>query len=263
MRIESHLRSGLEQGEFQLHYQPVVEIASQTLVGVDALMRWPTMGLGPGDFIPVAESSGMINEMGGWIVHEACRQRRQWRDRQLPALLVSINVSPLQLQKSTLYDALVHALKEYGIDPSCLQLEFTEMAMLKNTEEAISAIHALKALGVKIALDDFGKGYSNLSYLGRLPLDTLKIDQMFVHNLASDAASVAVTEAIIAIGKALGLRVIAEVIESAQIVTLLHGKDCRQMQGYYLCPPVPADELEQWYRDWQAAPELYSQTTVH
>ena len=251
-RIESQLRSGLEHGEFQLYYQPIVDVSTHALVGVEALMRWPTMGLNPSDFIPVAETSGMINEMGNWTVHEACRQIRQWRDRRLPELLLSINVSPLQLQKNTLYDVIVHALNEHHLEPATLQLEFTEAVVLNNKKEAISSLHALKSLGVKIAFDDFGKSYSNLSYL-QLPLDAIKIDQGFVHNIASDPASAAITNAIITIGKTLGLHVVAKGIESDEALTMLRDKDCHEMQGYYLCPPVSAEELEVWYHRWQTS----------
>lgn len=262
LRIESRLRSGLEHGEFQLHYQPVVDVSTRALVGVEALMRWPAMDIGPGDFIPVAETSGMINEMGDWIVHEACRQLRQWHDSQMPEFLLSINVSPLQLLKSTLYDALVHAMKEYRIAPATLQLEFTETAVLRHKEEAISSLHALKALGVKIALDDFGKGYANLSCL-QLPLDAIKIDEMFVRKLASDPTSMAITKALIAIGKSLGLQVIAGGIESDETLAMLRDKDCRQMQGNYLCPPVAAGVLEDWYHAWQAAPDRVDHLARH
>ncbi len=261
LHIESQLRSGLEHGEFQLHYQPVVDVSTHALIGVEALMRWPAMGLGPADFIPVAEASGMINEMSGWIVHEACRQIRQWRDRRLPELLLSINVSPLQLQKNTLYDAIVHALNEHHLEPATLQLEFTEAAVLNN-KNAVSSLHALKDLGVKIALDDFGKNYSNLICL-RLPLDAIKIDQGFVHSLASDPASAAIIDAIITIGNTLGLHVVAEGIESNETLTMLRAKNCREMQGHYLCPPVSAEGLEDWYRHWQTAPEHAGQSVVH
>ena len=260
-RIESQLRSGLEQGEFQLYYQPVVDVSTHALVGVEALMRWPAMGLNPSDFIPVAETSGMINEMGNWIVHEACRQIRQWRYRRLPELLLSINVSPLQLQKNTLYDMIVHALNEHHLEPATLQLEFAEAVMLNNKKETISSLHALKSLGVKIALDDFGKSYSNLSCL-QFPLDAIKIDQGFVHNIASDPASAAITNAIIAIGKTLGLHVVAKGVESDEALTMLRDKDCREMQGYYLCPPVSVEGLEIWYRRWQTSGH-FNQPVVH
>jgi diguanylate cyclase (GGDEF)-like protein len=260
--IEHHLRTGLDHHEFQLHYQPVIDTSTNALVSVEALLRWPVMNLAPGDFISVAESAGMMDALGDWIVHEACSQIRQWRERQLPSWTLSINVSPFQLQGSTLHDAIAHALNENGLDPALLQLEFSETAVLRSTEEALTATRSLKKLGVKIALDDFGKGYSNLNCL-RLPLDTVKIDQEFVRSLNSDKASIVITEGIITIAQNLGLNVIAEGIESAQIVEMLRARNCHQMQGYYLCPPMPAEGLEDWYHQWRAAPESFYQSSVH
>ncbi|HEY0843830.1 MAG TPA: EAL domain-containing protein [Noviherbaspirillum sp.] len=260
--IENRLRAGLERGEFKLHYQPVIDITTQALVGVEALLRLPGMDLGPAEFIPVAEASGMMDALGNWIVHEACRQIRQWRDRQLPAWPLSINVSPLQLQQGTLHDAVAHALNEHGIDPSQLQLEFAETSVLKNKGDAIASARALKTLGVRIALDDFGKGYSDLNCL-RLPLDAVKIDQEYVHRLASDKASMAVAEAIVAIGKTLGVTVIAAGIESAETLETVRTSECRQVQGFYVCPPVPPEELEEWYHHWQAAPGRFGQPMFH
>jgi diguanylate cyclase (GGDEF)-like protein len=262
LRIENDLRNGLAMKEFQLHYQPVIDVAARTLVGVEALLRWPAKGIAPGGFIPVAETTGIIDQLGDWIVHEACRQIREWQDRQLPPWILSINVSPLQLQKGSLYNATVHALNEHGINPALLQLEFTETAMLKNRKEAISSARALKALGIRIALDDFGKGYSNLNCL-QFPLDAIKIDQQFVQNLASGAASMAITEAIVAIGKALGVSIIAEGIESADELEIMRSKDCRQMQGYFLCPPMAAQDLEGWFHQWQVVPGWNGQIVAH
>jgi diguanylate cyclase (GGDEF)-like protein len=260
--LESELRGGLARSEFRLHYQPVIDIATSTLAGVEALLRWPAKNLAPDRFIPVAESAGMIDELGSWIVHEACRQMRQWRERGLPPWVLSINVSPLQLKHGGLYDTTVRALAEHEVAPAQLQLEVTETAMLKNKEEAIASARALKDLGVRIALDDFGKGYSNLNCL-QLPLDAIKIDQAFVRSLASDTASMTITEAIIAIGKALDVNVIAEGIESEHELNTLRSKDCRQMQGYFLCPPVPADGLEEWYWRWQASPDNFPHARLH
>ena len=262
LRIENDLRNGLAHAEFQLHYQPVIDISSSTLVGVEALLRWPGKGLAPDRFIPVAESSGMIGELGNWTVYEACRQIRHWRDRALPPWILSVNISPLQLQKDGLIDTTVRALAEHGVDASQLQLEFTETAMLKNKDDAIASVRALKDLGVRIALDDFGKGYSNLNCL-QLPLDAIKIDQAFVRGLVPGSTSMTITEAILAIGKALGVHVIAEGVESEDDLEILRSKDCRQMQGFYLCPPVSADELEVWFRQWAATPGQFKQAHLH
>ncbi|HYC42019.1 MAG TPA: EAL domain-containing protein [Noviherbaspirillum sp.] len=260
--LEADLRKGLARSEFQLYYQPVIDVENGTLAGVEALLRWPAKGLSPDRFIPVAESAGMIDELGSWIVLEACRQMREWREHALPPWVVSINVSPLQFNQAGLYDATLRALAEHEVAPGQLQLEVTESAMLKNKHDAIATARALKEAGVRIALDDFGKGYSNLSCL-QLPLDAIKIDQSFIRSLASDTSSMLITEAIIGIGKALDVQVIAEGIESAQELNTLRGKDCRQMQGYFLCPPVPADRLEDWYRRWQGSPGELPAATLH
>lgn len=145
------------------------------------------------------------------------------------------------------------ALDEHGVSPHCLPLELTETALLKNTDQAVSTMRAMKKLGVKIALDDFGKGYSSLNHLSRLPLDAVKVDQDFIRTLSDNPASVVITDAIIGIGKTLGLGVIAEGVESAETLALLRDRACHEMQGYYLCPPAPADEFERWRRHWQAA----------
>ena len=252
LRIENQMRNGLEQGEFRLYYQPIINVATQAVIGAEALMRWPVTGIGPSDFIAVAEINGMIGSLGEWGLNEACRQARQWLDKGLPALRMSVNVSPLQFRLHTLHDRIEAALKAFNIPPASLQLEVTETALLKNPDEAVSIMRRIKQLGVKIALDDFGKGYSSLSRLGQLPLDTIKVDQEFVMKLASgEPTNAAITDAIIAISKTLGLRVVAEGVESAEVEALLRDRDCPQMQGYYLSPPLPAAEFETWYRHRQ------------
>jgi diguanylate cyclase (GGDEF)-like protein len=260
--LEADLRSSLAKSEFQLYYQPVIDVANGTVAGVEALLRWPGKDISPERFIPVAETAGIIDELGSWIVFEACRQMRLWRERALPPWVVSINVSPLQFRNTGLVDATVRALTEHEVAPEQLQLEVTESAMLKNKHDAIATARMLKDQGVRIALDDFGKGYSNLSCL-QLPLDAIKIDHTFIRSIATDTASMTITEAIIAIGKALNVQVIAEGIESEQELNTLRGKDCRQMQGYFLCPPVPADGLEDWYRRWEVSGQGFPAATLH
>lgn len=254
LRIENQMRSGLEQGQFQLHYQPIIDVSTQTVIGAEALMRWPATGIGPNDFISVAETNGMIGPLGEWGLVETCRQARQWLDDGLPALQLSVNVSPLQFRLHTLHDKVEMALKEYDIPPASLQLEVTENALLKNPDEAISIMRGIRQLGVKFALDDFGKGYSSLSRLGQLPIDTIKVDQDFVMKLASGAlANATIIKSIIAISKTLGLRVVAEGVESAEVQAMLSDLDCQQMQGNYLSPPLPAAQFGTWYRHRWAA----------
>lgn len=249
LRIENQMRSGLEQGEFRLHYQPIVDVARQRVVGAEALMRWPAKGIGPSDFIAAADSNGLIGAMGAWGMDEACRQARQWLDHGLPALQLSVNISPVEFWQQSLCERIGTALKRYDMAPASLQLEFTETALFKNPDEAMAIMRRMKELGVKLALDDFGQGYSSLGRLGRLPLDAIKVDQGFITRLACpDLINETITEAIIAISKSLGLGVVAEGVESAEVQALLCARNCPQMQGYYLGSPLPGAEFETWYR---------------
>jgi diguanylate cyclase (GGDEF)-like protein len=251
--IEARLRHSLDQQEFALRYQPIVDVASHSVEGVEALMRWPATGIGPEEFIPIAEMSGVIERLGEWAVWECCRQAQRWRDAGLPQITVSINVSPLQFRQPGLLPALAHAIEAHGIDPRHMQLELTETALLHDTADVVAHMRAIRQYGIKLALDDFGKGYSSLHYIGSLPLDTIKVDQSFVRRMVFDLASSAVTDAVIAIGRSLGLAVVAEGIESADVLQQLRDRHCTRVQGNYICPPVRGDELAAWYRRWTAA----------
>lgn len=248
LRIESRLHCALEQDELRLHYQPVIDIATQAVIGVEALMRWPATGVAPSDFIPVAETCGMIGPIGEWELNEACHQARQWQDHGLPPMMLSVNISPLQFRQFTLRDNIDMALRTHNIEPGNLQLELSEAMLLKNPDESISILRGIKELGVKIALDDFGKGDSNLGLLGQRLIDTLKVDQAFVRKLASDEDSVSMTEDIMDLSKTLGLQIVAKGVESAEMHMMLRDSDCLQMQGYHLSPPLSGQEFEDWYR---------------
>ena len=248
LRIESRLQSAIERDELRLHYQPIIDIATQAVIGAEALMRWPATGVAPNDFIPVAETCGMIGPIGAWELNEACRQARQWQDHGLPAMMLSVNISPLQFRQLTLRENIETALRAHNIAPGNLQLELSETMLLKNPDESIAILRGIKALGVKIALDDFGKGDSNLGLLGQRLIDTLKVDQEFVRKLATDEAGADVTEDIIDISKTLGLHIVAKGIESAEMHVMLLDSDCLQMQGYHLSPPLSGQEFEDWYR---------------
>ncbi len=248
--IENQLGRSLENREFQLHYQPIVDVVQHEVVGVEALVRWPHTNIGPEEFIPIAEMSDAIDQIGDWVMRQCCRQIREWTRQGLPLFVMSINVSPIQFRRPGLIDSIVRAAQDSAIDPALIQIELTETTLLRNLEDAILHMQAIKQLGMKLALDDFGKGYSSLQYLGRLPLDSIKIDQSFVRRLDVDVASTAVTEAILAIGRSLGLRVVAEGIESAETIDRLLRKHCQRMQGFYICPPLPPDAFSSWYRGW-------------
>jgi diguanylate cyclase (GGDEF)-like protein/PAS domain S-box-containing protein len=250
--VENQLRLALKRGEFTLHYQPIVAVENAELVGAEALLRWPHTGMTPDQFISIAETSGIIQPLGEWVLAEACRQQRAWREEGLPDLTMSVNVSPLQFRQKAFRGMVAKAVVDSGIEPHCLRLELTEGAVMKG-DDAAAALGALKDLGLGIALDRFGKGYSNLGRLSHLPIDAIKVDQDLVQRLTSDGTSLAITEAIIAIGRTLGLKILAGGIETAEVFALLKGRRCEQAQGYHLCRPLPADEFSDWYWDKKAA----------
>lgn len=253
--VEVRLRKALKTHSFVLHYQPVVDIPTGRLVGAEALVRLAdddTHVVGPQRFIPIAESSGLIAELGEWVLSEACRQHCAWKKQGLHVTL-AVNVSPLQFRQAGFAARLGNILEGTKLDPGCLQLEVTESMIMENVDEAVQILNSIKALGVKVALDDFGTGYSSLSRLSRLPLDKLKVDQSFVRGIESDAGSRAVTDAVIALGHSLRLEVIAEGIESEGSLRYLQEQGCQQAQGYLFSRPLQADEFARWCWERQAA----------
>jgi EAL domain-containing protein (putative c-di-GMP-specific phosphodiesterase class I) len=245
--MESDMRIGLRNGQFVLHYQPQVDSCGG-MIGVEALLRWqhPTRGLvSPTEFIPVAELSGLILPLGDWVLETACRQLVAWSGREETAgLSMAVNVSARQFRHADFVSQVVAVLRRTGANPARLKLELTESLLLVDVEEVIAKMSALKACGVGFSLDDFGTGYSSLAYLKRLPLDQLKIDQSFVSDVVSDGNDAAITSAIVALARQLGLSVIAEGVENeAQREFLIH-HGCHAYQGYLFGRPVPIEELE-------------------
>lgn len=241
--LTQHLRQALHRQQFELFYQPVVQIASGRVIGAEALLRWrhPTLGLvPPGDFITLAERGGLIEAIGAWVLREACRQNRAWRDDGLDPIRMSVNVSGLQLQRGRLLTAVYAALSEARLPPSSLCIEITESAVLADIEEAKATLDRLYQMGVAISVDDFGTGYASLTYLRRLPLSELKIDRTFICDLGSDRADDAIVDAIIAMAHRLQLTVVAEGVDQESQLTFLRSRRCELMQGYYFSPPVPA-----------------------
>jgi EAL domain-containing protein (putative c-di-GMP-specific phosphodiesterase class I) len=234
----------------QLHYQPVIDLKNGKLIGAEALVRLMDDGetIGPDQFIPIAESAGLIGTLGDWVVAEACRQHGEWL-RDGMQLTIAINVSPLQFRQRTFAEKLSGIIVDTGMDPSCLEIEVTESAVMENIDEAVGILNRIKSLGVKVALDDFGTGYSNLSSLTSLPLDKLKVDQSFVRRIERDPACRAVTEAIIGLGRSLRLSVHGEGIESEDALLYLEEHGCNQAQGYWFSKPLPASEFVHWYHD--------------
>jgi diguanylate cyclase (GGDEF)-like protein/PAS domain S-box-containing protein len=246
LTLENGLRRALEREEFVLHYQPQVDINSGRVVAVEALIRWehPELGfVSPADFIPLAESNGLIIPIGEWTLRTACKQAQIWRKGGLP-LRMSVNLSARQFEQPDLLEMVDRVLRETGLDPSHLEFEITESAVMKNAERAIDTLHRLKKMQIQIAIDDFGSGYSSLSYLKRFPIDRLKIDQSFVREATADSTDAAIIMAIITLAQNLRLKVIAEGVETDEQLRFLRLLRCDEIQGYLFSKPLPADALE-------------------
>lgn len=252
LALESKLRKGIERGEFVLYYQPKVEIATGQVVGCEALVRWnqPEIGMvSPGEFIPLSEETGLIVPLGEWILLEACRTMKRWVDQGFAMRHMAVNLSARQFQQAALVHVIRSALEETGLASENLELEITESMVMGDVERAISKMNQMKEMGIRIAMDDFGAGYSSLTYLKRFPIHALKIDQSFVRDLAEDADDAAIVEAIIAMARAMGLRVVAEGVETPEQLDFLRRKSSDEIQGYYFSPPLPADEFERLIRE--------------
>jgi len=246
-RFFAEQRRALENGEFVLHYQPQIDLASGAVIGAEALIRWKHPELGmvpPGRFITIAEDSGLIVPIGAWVLREACWQVASWQSAGLPELTVAVNLSAIQFKRGRVEQTVLAALQESGIDPALLELELTESILIKDTDSVLATVRQLKALGVKLSIDDFGTGYSSLSYLKRLNVDKLKIDQSFIRNLASDPEDEAIVRAVIQMAHSLNLRTVAEGVETEQVLGLLRSHGCDEAQGYHFARPLPAVEFE-------------------
>jgi diguanylate cyclase (GGDEF)-like protein/PAS domain S-box-containing protein len=245
--LEHGLRRALVNDELVVYYQPIFDLRSLRITGLEALLRWqhPELGLiPPNDFIPLAENTGMMPPIGLWVLRTACMQTKAWHDRGFNAISLAVNLSVTQLQQLDLVERVRQVLMETGLPPESLELEITESSAMQNPEHSARTLYELKKLGLRISLDDFGTGHSSLSYLKRFPIDTLKIDQSFVRDIISDPDTAAIVSAIIAMTHSLRLKVIAEGVEYAEQATLLKEYGCDQMQGYFVKAPVPAAELE-------------------
>ena len=258
--LQNRLRQALGGGEFSLHYQPQLDITDGRVLGVEALLRWhnPELGdIAPGRFIPVAEECGLIVPIGAWVLEEACRQARAWLDAGLPELIVSVNLSALQLRRANLVETVAAALRDSGLPPRLLELELTESILLQDVENTLQTVQRLKALGVRLAIDDFGTGYSSLSYLKRFAVDKLKIDQSFVRDIGTDPDDAAIVRAIIQLARSLRLEIIAEGVETEEQRAFLLAEGCRHAQGYLFSRPLPPAVLEAFLRmqasGWLAA----------
>jgi len=239
--IENDLRLAIERNELRVAYQPIVNNSGEVVVGVEALCRWthPTRGeISPAEFIPIAENSGLIIDLGEWVLRRACIDGNAW-----PSVAVAVNVSPLQFRRSDFVDVVERILAETGFDPTRLELEVTESTLLGNVDTAELAMFRLKALGVRLALDDFGTGYSSLLYLRRFPFDKLKIDRSFVHSIERAADAAAIVHAVVSLGRGLGMKVTAEGVENAEQHLFLRAAGIHCMQGFRFGRPGPAADI--------------------
>jgi diguanylate cyclase (GGDEF)-like protein len=251
LEMETALRHAVSRGELVLHYQPSVDVAAGRITAVEALVRWnhPARGLVPPDkFIPLADETGLIGEIGHWVLFEACAQARRWHDTGVSGLKVSVNVSAVQFRQCDLVQIVAEALARTGLPPWCLDLEITETVLMQDADATIATLLGLKAMGVCISVDDFGTGYSSLAYLRRFPIDTLKIDKSFMRDVIRDGHNAAIVRTVIALAKNLDLESIAEGVETEEQVRFLRAEGCDRLQGFFFSKPLPADALLEFVR---------------
>ena len=250
--LENQLRHALERNEFILYYQPLVDVQTEQILGVEALIRWNHPNLGmipPGKFIPLAEETGLIVPIGEWVLRTACAQNKAWQDMGLPPIRVAANLSAVQFRQSGIVKKIASILKETDLSPRYFEIELTESSLMNNKEETVASLKSLHDMGIHISIDDFGTGYSSLSYIKRFPIDTLKIDRSFVIEMTTNPDDAAFARAIIAMAKSLKLKVIAEAVETADQLAFLKTNFCDEFQGFYFSPAVPSDVLAAILRD--------------
>jgi EAL domain-containing protein (putative c-di-GMP-specific phosphodiesterase class I) len=258
LTLETSLRHAVERQQFSLHYQPKVDLATGQITGVEALLRWthPERGiLSPAQFIPLAEETGLIVPIGRWVLKEACAQNMAWQRRGLRPVSMAVNLSPRQFIDENLLQDIDEALAASGMSPVLLQLEVTESMVMRNVPRAIKVLDAIQSRGIRLAIDDFGTGYSSMSLMKQFPIDTIKIDRSFVRDLPDDSEDRAIAQAIISMGKALGMTVVAEGVETVEQEIFLRDHACDEMQGYLFSKPVPPEQLADLLR---SAPLLVS-----
>jgi len=248
LKLEGGLRRALSRQEFVLHYQPQMDLATGAIVGLEALIRWQPPGLEtvyPGDFIPIAEETGLIVAIGEWVLRTACAQHVAWDEAAtFPHTRIAVNLSARQFKQQDIVKMVSRVLHETGCHATCLELEITESIIMENPEMAAETLHKLSDMGVHLSIDDFGTGYSSLSYLKRFPINTLKIDRSFVRDITTDSDDAAIAKAVIALAHSMKLKVIAEGVETVEQLDFLRAQRCDQIQGYYLSRPLAAAEME-------------------
>ncbi len=257
LTLENQLRQALKRDEFELFYQPQINVATKQLIGCEALIRWrhPERGLVPPfEFIPIAEETGLIQPIGEWVIDEACRQQCEWKNNNIADIKVGVNISSRQFMSKNLLASIKASMEKSGISPEKLDLELTESAVMENVEDAIITLRALKSMGLSLSIDDFGTGYSSLSYLKQFPIDRLKIDRSFVQDIVTDSDDAAIVTATISLSYNLHMAVVAEGVETEEQIDFLKNKGCLEMQGFYFCKPIPAEEI---------APFLQTKDIIH
>jgi diguanylate cyclase (GGDEF)-like protein/PAS domain S-box-containing protein len=246
LMLETSLRRALDREEFVVHFQPIVDLRLQRVIGMETLVRWqhPDLGMvSPARFIPLAEETGLIVPIGGWVLEQACRQIRALQQQGFPELHVAVNLSPKQFRQRELVRSIAQTLSRTGLPPRFLELEVTESSVMEHAEFTIRTLHELKAMGIHLSIDDFGTGYSSLSYLKRFPIDALKVDQSFVRDIPGDQDNAAIASAVIALGHSLRLTIVAEGVETAEQLAFMRERGCHRVQGYYFARPMPPAEL--------------------
>ncbi len=247
LNIVANLRHALQKEEFELYYQPQIDIKTEKIIGAEALLRWQNTELGfvsPGQFIPIAEETGLIISMGEWVLKTACQQVKKWQEKYQNPISISVNLSARQFKQVKLTENIIKIIKETGVKTNLLDLELTESLLMENTNLALKILQDLKSLGIKISIDDFGTGYSSLGYLQKFPFDILKIDRCFIQDINKNTTNQAITKAIIQMSHDLNLKVIAEGIETAAELEILTQNNCDAFQGYLFSPPIPAAKFE-------------------
>lgn len=247
LKLESDLRKALEKNEMFLTYQPKINIDTNEIIGMEALIRWlhPELGIiAPNDFIPIAEETGLIISLGEWVLKTACRQNKLWQDQGMPNLKVAVNISARQFQHNDIVETVTKVLEETKLDPKYLELEITESTVMNYAEETIKTLNELKDMGVSVSIDDFGTGYSSLSYLKLFPIKSLKIDRSFIKDIEKDHGDLAIAKSVITLGHALNFEVVAEGVENKDHFDILKREKCDVSQGYYYSPPVTAEIFE-------------------
>ena len=255
MMLETDLRCAVENGQFLLHYQPKVSLKNGEVVGVEALLRWqhPTRGvIAPAFFIPLAEESGMIIDIGTWVLRQACIQHCLWRDSGLHPIQMAVNISPLQFRQEDFVDLVRSVVAETGIDPRYVELEMTEGTVMLNVSSVLETLNSLKEIGVRLAIDDFGTGYSNLNYLKHFPIDCIKIDQSFVRGIDGSAVNESIVRAIVAMANCLSMETVAEGTENMAELDIVKDCLCGSAQGFHFARPMPPRELSAWMEEFQS-----------